>query len=107
MPMNGMPKYMAKPNAAHVAMIADKFPRSPSHGFERTESLIIDVITLFRNENQKIDASTWIICILSPIAIDIGDEMNAKRHMKWEKEREIENEWSRKKWIRMEKSMNS
>lgn len=37
---------MAKPNAASVAMIADKFPNNPSHGFERTTSNIIHVIIL-------------------------------------------------------------
>lgn len=35
-PINSMPKYIAKPNAAHVAIIADTLPNSPNHGFDRT-----------------------------------------------------------------------
>lgn len=34
---------MAHPNAAAVAITADMFPSNPSHGFERTQSLIIHV----------------------------------------------------------------
>lgn len=46
MPMNSMPRYMASPKAAHVAMIADRLPSRPIHGLERTWSAIIDVSTL-------------------------------------------------------------
>lgn len=35
-PINSMPKYMAKPNAAHVAISADTLPNRPSHGFDLT-----------------------------------------------------------------------
>lgn len=45
-PMKSTPAYIAKPNAANVAMIADKLPKKPSHGFERTTSAIIHVIIL-------------------------------------------------------------
>lgn len=53
-PMNSMPKYIAKPNAAHVAIIADKLPNSPSHGFDRTWSPIMQVITLGKLWKEKI-----------------------------------------------------
>lgn len=43
MPMKEMPKYMAHPNAAAVAITADMLPSKPSHGFERTQSPIIQV----------------------------------------------------------------
>lgn len=42
---------MQKPNAASVAIMADKLPKNPSHGFERTTSPIIHVIIL---KKQKI-----------------------------------------------------
>lgn len=45
-PINSIPKYIQKPNAANVAIMADKFPKKPSHGFERTTSPIIHVIIL-------------------------------------------------------------
>lgn len=41
-----MPKYMQKPNAANVAIMADKLPKNPSQGFDRTTSPIIQVIIL-------------------------------------------------------------
>lgn len=53
-PMNSIPKYIQKPNAANVAIIADKFPRNPSHGFDRTTSPIIHVITLKFQDNSFI-----------------------------------------------------
>lgn len=34
---------MARPNAAAVAMTADMFPNRPNHGFDRTQSAIIQV----------------------------------------------------------------
>lgn len=43
-PMNEIPKYIAHPNAATVAMTAEIFPRRPSHGFERTQSPIMQVM---------------------------------------------------------------
>lgn len=46
MPMNSMPKYIAKPKEATVAINADTLPRSPSHGFDRTTSPIMQVMTL-------------------------------------------------------------
>lgn len=45
-PINSMPKYIAKPNEAIVAMIAERLPKNPSHGFDRTTSPIIHVIML-------------------------------------------------------------
>lgn len=60
MPMNSMPKYMAKPNAANVAIIADRFPSSPSHGFDRTTSPIMHVIMLHRWGIGKI----WIFSLI-------------------------------------------
>lgn len=45
-PMNGIPRYIAHPNAAKVAIIAEKLPMKPSHGFDFTGSLIMHVITL-------------------------------------------------------------
>ena len=38
-----MPKYMAHPNAAAVAITAEMLPSKPSQGFERTQSPIIQV----------------------------------------------------------------
>lgn len=35
-PVNSIPKYIEKPNAATVAIIADKFPMRPINGFDRT-----------------------------------------------------------------------
>lgn len=52
MPINSIFKYMARPNAAAVAIIADKLPKSPSQGFERTTSPIMHVIMLL---NEKIE----------------------------------------------------
>lgn len=52
-PINGMPKYIAKPNAANVAPIADKFPKKPINGFERTTSPIIHEIILKLFESIK------------------------------------------------------
>lgn len=46
MPMNSMPKYMAKPKAAHVAITAETLPISPNQGFDLTASPIMQVITL-------------------------------------------------------------
>lgn len=42
-PMNEIPKYIAQPKAAAVAITADMFPNSPSHGFDRTQSPIMQV----------------------------------------------------------------
>lgn len=41
-----MPRYMAKPKAADVAITADTLPISPSHGLDRTTSPIMQVTTL-------------------------------------------------------------
>lgn len=46
MPMNSMPKYMARPKAAIVAIAAEMLPMRPSHGLERTASPIMHVPTL-------------------------------------------------------------
>lgn len=46
MPMNSIPKYMAHPKAAQVAIIAETLPIRPRSGFDRTTSNIIQVITL-------------------------------------------------------------
>lgn len=50
-PINSIPKYIANPNAAIVAIIADIFPNKPSHGFDRTTSPIIHVTTLQKYTN--------------------------------------------------------
>lgn len=66
MPINSMPKYMAMPNAANVAIIADRFPSSPSHGFDRTTSPIMHVIILFRaiwGLNYFIIIISMIFCV--------------------------------------------
>lgn len=42
-PMKSTPKYMQTPNAQRVAIAALKFPNSPNQGFERTQSVIIQV----------------------------------------------------------------
>jgi hypothetical protein len=47
MPINSIFKYMARPNAAAVAITALMFPKRPSQGFERTVSPIIQVTMLF------------------------------------------------------------
>lgn len=52
-PMNSIPQYIAKPNAANVAIIADKLPKSPRKGFERTTSHIIQVIILKLKKKKK------------------------------------------------------
>lgn len=46
MPMNSIPKYIASPKPAAVAMTADTFPIRPSHGFDRTTSPIMQVMIL-------------------------------------------------------------
>lgn len=46
MPINSISKYIAKPNAPSVDIIADMIPIKPSHGFDLTESPIILVIML-------------------------------------------------------------
>lgn len=52
MPMNSMPRYMAKPKAAQVAITADTLPISPSQGFDLTASPIIQVITLYKSSKR-------------------------------------------------------
>lgn len=52
-PIKSMPKYIAKPNAANVAIVADKLPKNPIHGFDRTTSRIIQVIVLQINYFQN------------------------------------------------------
>lgn len=46
MPINETPKYIANPKAAAVAITADTLPSKPNHGFDRTVSPIIHVMTL-------------------------------------------------------------
>lgn len=45
-PINSIPKYMARPKAAQVAMTAETLPISPSQGLDFTASPIMQVITL-------------------------------------------------------------
>ena len=42
-PMKSTPKYMHSPKADNVAIVALTFPRSPSHGFDLTQSAIMQV----------------------------------------------------------------
>lgn len=51
-PINSIPRYIQHPNAANVAIMADKLPKNPSHGFERTTSPIIHVIILKSRTNN-------------------------------------------------------
>ena len=39
-PMNSTPRYIVKPNAAAVHKQAETFPRRPSQGLARTQSVI-------------------------------------------------------------------
>lgn len=52
-PMNSMSIYIAKPNEANVAIIADKLPKNPNHGFDLTTSPIIHVIMLLAIDLKK------------------------------------------------------
>lgn len=58
-PMNSIPKYMAKPKAAIVAITADMLPIKPSQGFERTTSPIIHVIMLWAEGGSSISEWPW------------------------------------------------
>lgn len=42
-PIKSTPKYMHAPNAEIVAIPALRLPRKPSHGFDLTQSLIMQV----------------------------------------------------------------
>lgn len=42
-PMKSTPKYMQSPKADNVAIVALTFPKSPSHGFDLTQSAIMQV----------------------------------------------------------------
>lgn len=59
--------YMAKPKADNVAIIADKLPKNPSHGFERTTSPIIHVIILKEpiNTNVEVKYGTTVLVFRS------------------------------------------
>lgn len=46
MPINSIPKYIARPNPAAVAMTAETHPIRPSPGLDRTTSPIILVMIL-------------------------------------------------------------
>lgn len=61
-PMNSMPKYMANPNAAAVAMLALTFPKSPSHGFDRTVSPIMHVSILWMEQSITATVGLKTIC---------------------------------------------
>lgn len=79
MPMNSMPKYMARPNAANVAIIADRFPKSPSHGFDRTTSPIMHVIMLYRWGRGKL----WIFSLIfSHICVSLFEYFTTAQWMR-------------------------
>jgi hypothetical protein len=55
MPMKSIPIYMHTPKAHKVAIAALKFPRRPSQGFDRTQSVIMQVTTEKRAIMAKVD----------------------------------------------------
>lgn len=55
MPINSIPIYIARPNAAQVAITAEIFPINPRKGLERTASPIMQVMTLNNAISIKVE----------------------------------------------------
>lgn len=62
--MKEMPKYIAQPNAAAVAITADMLPSNPNQGFERTQSPIKQVTTENTPIKMKVELKNGITVLV-------------------------------------------
>lgn len=62
--MKDIPKYIAQPNAAAVAITAEMFPNNPNQGLERTQSAIIHVTTENIPMRIKVELKKGTTCLV-------------------------------------------